>query len=103
RLSRVLYPQSPLSHPTNRAPPGPTLFPYTTLFRSLPGVVLDDQMLFHIEVDLLPARQLQDLTRVGLGAEAEPLRHTALLGRFHVGLDQVQVPAPLPEIGRAHV
>src|SRR3989475_4246223 len=83
-----------------RRPPRSTLFPYTTLFRSLrlEGAVVDGLGLGHLAPGPpgpLPL-QLQALTLLGVAGAAD------LLGRGDANLDEVEARAlglaPAPEI-----
>src|SRR2546429_5464055 len=77
-------------------PPRSTLFPYTTLFRSLGGLVVEDRLAINrlrhlhatIETEYAIAHALTDLGRQGEAVARERVRsegHTAeLQSRLHV-------------------
>src|SRR3989442_6385903 len=65
-----------------RRPPRSTLFPYTTLFRSMLGVALDLGRPSHVALDQHAGA---DPARVGHGGgEEERLPRHDVLGRLHV-------------------
>src|SRR5256885_8682443 len=66
-----------------RRPPRSTLFPYTTLFRSVPSFMEDNSRFSHVAVDVVQGREaLVHIIYLATGRSSGPLRseeHTSEL------------------------
>src|SRR5207253_9849546 len=88
--SRSLHPiylyYSPTSFPTRPPPPSSTLFPYTTLFRSIPPNNLRadaPQHVFHSKIYYDPAQKRSQAAAVALKTLMEPAEVQRLRSEEH--------------------